>query len=588
VAQDGTNASSFTLGYDSASGNWCFACAETDVTSPTILKAAGLAADTGTWHHLAGTFDTSTYGGLVLYVDGAYRAVTSVDPTPWTGTALTIGRGKVSGASAGFVDGSISDVAVYQRLLSSGDVAHIFGEGRTGDGSTITTATMTGGGGGSAGGAAGAGNDGSGSTGGAAVAPGGKGGDGGTPDTYPASAPGNNGDTPGAGGGGAFQDSGTAWDGGTGGSVWVRMTYQQSIPSLFPNFIAHIPNYEASDIAPFYVPLGSSGPEGSGTDLASGGTISVGGSITSPRGLFKLKVQADGNMVVYHPGLRGGIGDGPADWSTKTAGSGSSNYLEMEAGGNLVLHGSSWSSGTSSAGAHLELMPDGMLVIFDTSGNPIWSNRRFPNTTMTVSPNDVADDGSVCFNARWNGTYSILLAPLLWAHPTVQRTMTATITQYGFQGGLPYVQTLSCFTKPSSWANGIVTIGEMTIPDRELPPENTGAYYTVSFDTGDPDDRLLDALFFDSMGQLVTINVSGAGYSQYYIDEPTPDVDVGYISGSMRDRKWSVGVMSSTFVSGGPLTLQTGMTQIFLYSINGAPALIASYFPRWFVDLWDV
>ncbi len=589
VSQDGVHTSAFRLQYNAGSGNWRFSRDDADSVSPTAVYSDGVTpAATGTWTHLVGVWDSGT-NFLQLYVDSVIQSGGAV--VGWGSTGMTvIGRGKSAGSSADFTNGSISDVAVYNRLLSDSDVAHVFGEGRTGDGSTVGT-VLNGGGGGSSGGPGADGNDGAGSAGGAAVASGGAGGNGGTPDSLD-TEPGSAGGYPGGGGGGAAQDASVDAVGGEGGAAWVRMTYQQSIPSPFPNFIAHIPDYAASDVAPFYVPLASSGPEGSGTDLASGATLTVGGSITSPSNLFKMIVQSDGNVVVYNPGLRGSFGNGPTDWTTGTVGSGSANYLTMETDGNLKLHHSGgavlWSSGTSSAGAHLELMPDGMLVIFDTAGNPLWSNRRFPSTNVTVSMQDVSDDGSVGFNARWNGTYSLVLSALHWANPTVQRTMTATITQYGFQGGLPYPQTLSWFGSPSQWSNQIVTLGEMTIPQRELPPENIGAYYTVSIDTGDSADRLLDALFFDTMGQTVTINVSGAGYGQYYIDEPTPERDIGTISGSMRDRKIAVGVMNSTFLSGGPLTLHPGNNQVFLYSIDGAPALLASYYPRWFVDKWDV
>jgi Putative Ig domain len=451
-----------------------------------------------------------------------------------------------------------------------------------------------GGGGGSAGGAAGAGNPGSGSTGGAAAAPGGPGGDGGTITDLPATQDGHAG-TAGSGGGGAALGA-DANASGEGGSPLIRMNYQQSRPAPFSNLIVHIPDFDASDLAPFYVPLASSGPAGAGTVLASGDMLTAGESIESPSGLFELTMQTDGNLVTYHPGLRGSIGHGPADWSTYTDGSGSANYLTMETTGDLVLHHSGgatlWDSGTlGHDGAHLELMPDGMLIIFDTSGEPIWSNRRFPGTHVMAPQQGVSDDGAIGFNARWNGTYSVMLAGLKYAHPNTQRTITVTVTQYGFQGAVPVVQTLTCVATPGKWANGVIDLGEMTIPERELPPENEGAYYTVAVDSGDPADLLLDALFLSTMGQTVVIDVNFndiAGYGVYYIDEATPDRDIGMISGSFRDRKESVGVMKHTWVSGGPLTLQPGCQQIFLYSVNGAPAALASYFPRWFVDEWEI
>ncbi len=596
VSQDGVHCSSFSLQLNSGTGNWRFQRLLTDASgSPAEADAeSSVSASTSTWYHLVGTFDSAT-GDMKIYIDGTVSGAGANDASPFASTgASVIGRGRYNDASSGFLNGSVSDVALYQRLLSPSDVAHVFAEGRSGDGSTLSDPVLTGGGGGGSGGSSSSGSPGSGITGGVAVAGGGAGGNGGDLGSAPASEPGHGGLSPGGGGGGAAQDASDDVASGEGGSPMVRLSYEQSTPTPFPNFIAHIPYYDATTLAPFYIPLANSGPAASGTSIASGGTLTAGSHISSPNNLFKLIMQDDGDLVVRNPGLRGSIGDGPLDWHTGTAGAGSGSgyHLDMLSNGDLVVYDGSagivWDSGTSGhSGAHLELMPDGMLVIFDVSGEPIWSNRRFPGVAVTAPMQEVSSDGSTGFNARWSGTYSMMLAGLLWAHPTVQRTITVTVTQYGYQGGLPYVQTLECVATPSEWPNGVVTLGEMTIPLRELPPENEGAYYTVSVNTGDPDDLTLDLLFIDTMGQSVIINVSGAGYGQYFMDEPTPERDIGVISGTLLDRKESVGVMSSTFVSGGPLTIQPGNQQIFLYSVDGSPALQASYYPRWFVDRWD-
>lgn len=100
------------------------------------------------------------------------------------------------------------------------------------------------------------------------------------------------------------------------------------------------------------------GVAGALTALTSGDSMLPVTSLFSPNGNFELRLQADGNVVVYQAGV-------PL-WATNTAGSGATELI-MQLDGNLVLlNGSTpiWASRTNGhPGAYLQLQNDGNLVV---------------------------------------------------------------------------------------------------------------------------------------------------------------------------------------------------------------------------------
>ena len=84
----------------------------------------GGAIDAGNWHQLTGTFDGTQ---IALYIDGILWA-TERDP----GTIgvnnqnLYIGRAVPGFETGYFFDGSIDDVRIYNRALSSGEVQQLY------------------------------------------------------------------------------------------------------------------------------------------------------------------------------------------------------------------------------------------------------------------------------------------------------------------------------------------------------------------------------------------------------------------------------------------------------------------------------
>jgi hypothetical protein len=103
-----------------------------------------------------------------------------------------------------------------------------------------------------------------------------------------------------------------------------------------------------------------------GSVLASGSKLLTGEYLLSPDHAYKLVMQGDGNLVLYH--------EGSAVWATYTSGSG--NYLAMQGEGNLVVYNGGtalWNTATwGFAGAYLALQDDGNLVVYQ-DGHAIWT-----------------------------------------------------------------------------------------------------------------------------------------------------------------------------------------------------------------------
>ncbi len=93
-------------------------------------------------------------------------------------------------------------------------------------------------------------------------------------------------------------------------------------------------------------------------------------SLTSPNEQFSLRLQEDGNLVLYSQ-------DGQPMWATGTDGQAVSTAT-MQDDGNLVLYSPGgdavWASNTvGNEGAYLVLQDDGNLVMYAADGAPIWA-----------------------------------------------------------------------------------------------------------------------------------------------------------------------------------------------------------------------
>jgi hypothetical protein len=132
--------------------------------------------------------------------------------------------------------------------------------------------------------------------------------------------------------------------------------------------------------------------------------------------------------------------------------------------------------------------------------------------------------------------------------------------------------------------NPFAVIGEITLPLRDVPPDNTLGYFTLTVQSSDTSDSFLDVLLIDTTGQTLWVNELSNSYVNYFVDEPDANRLIGRILGSQIDRSDASSVLPESVLSGGTLTLEPGDDLLLAYCVEGAPSLALSYFPRWFFD----
>lgn len=196
--------------------------------------------------------------------------------------------------------------------------------------------------------------------------------------------------------------------------------------------------------------------------------------------------------------------------------------------------------------------------------------------------------------ARFNGTYSIAVVAKngIWDSPSTQRKITVSVFEWDYVGAPTYssVQTVfKTFTPtaafPDGAPNGFITIGELSLPNREIPVDNTQSFYTMQIDDTDGSDAFMDVLFMDSQGQTIIVNEPSLQFAQVFIDLADSSRDLGMILGTTTDRTRAVSVMDNTFATGGQLLLVPDVTNsILVYSTAGAPGLLGGYYAQWWVD----
>jgi hypothetical protein len=315
----------------------------------------------------------------------------------------------------------------------------------------------------------------------------------------------------------------------------------------------------------------SAGPNGAGWDAAdnAGGSGYTGGG---KGGDGAYAVNSAGNSAAL-PGGGGGGGFANSTATIAPGGSGGSGLVRLSwlppltTFNNLIVH-------HPSDGAPQTLNPVSPIPVSDTPSNIEY------NVASTLP----------YANAKFNGTYTVLLANYSWDNPGASRQITVTITQYEYLNGPSYsVQATRSVTPSTDVVNGIVTMGEITLPVKDSDQSNDQSYFTFSVHDTDNADRFQDILFLDTLGQTAIVNIppgtNGYGkYINYYIDEPSIDRDLGKILGTTGDRKASVSVLDSALISGGPLYVTSGDNLLLTYSISGAPNLQVTYAPRWYVS----
>lgn len=291
---------------------------------------------------------------------------------------------------------------------------------------------------------------------------------------------------------------------------------------------------------------------------------------------------ATGGTGIYGDGGTGGTGNA----------SGTDGTFPGGGGGGASGTSGSHSGGAGAPGAvylqYAGLQPFKTLVAHRPGPDSPVNLTPFVSTTNVTDAPDgrqypvVSQVAGV--NARFSGTYSMVAVANSWSNPSSPRTVTITVWQTEYAGGPSSSVSVSrTLTPATDITNGICVVGELTLPDRDVPPDNTSMIHTVGITDTNQADQFLDVLILDTTGQTVIINET-QGYSTYYIDEPASDRDLGRILGTTLDRSSAISVLDSTFVSGGPLTVDPSDNLLFVYAVEGAPSVLATYSPRWFVD----
>lgn len=103
--------------------------------------------------------------------------------------------------------------------------------------------------------------------------------------------------------------------------------------------------------------------------FSAGATLHRNGAWTSGSGRTVLRLQQDGNLVLYKDGHAAwqGVGSWPSGASAV-----------MQSDGNFVVYDGSghplWATGTwGHPGAYLAVQDDGNLVVYAASGGPLWA-----------------------------------------------------------------------------------------------------------------------------------------------------------------------------------------------------------------------
>jgi hypothetical protein len=125
VSQAGTSSSGFFLEYDHYGNRWAFAGVASDVANPTsnYFIDSAAAPTLGAWTLLTGTYDAGAQTAK-LYVNGVLQGSQVAAVPSWNATGnLLVGADKWGGTVGTTWPGSLSNVAVWQRVLQPSEVS---------------------------------------------------------------------------------------------------------------------------------------------------------------------------------------------------------------------------------------------------------------------------------------------------------------------------------------------------------------------------------------------------------------------------------------------------------------------------------
>ena len=449
------------------------------------------------------------------------------------------------------------------------------------------------------------------SSGATAPAGGGNGGAGGAT----AGTAGSNGSQPGGGGGGG-NSSGSTELGGNGGNGQITVIPFEN--AAFTTLLLHRPGLQSPVNLNPLIPLNGVAPgatefpvqavqqgattwgfEDGTADSWTGSNAAVANSVAwSNSGSHSLLVTAAGGAGQWYatsPTGTSGFAVAPGQSLTATATVKNPNGSAVL---NDVLIGISWYTSAGSlisttTSASRAVAAGSVATLTLTGAAPAtaaWAAVRVAdNETVSSGVTMATDDITLgpAVNARFDGTYTALLVASSWNNPSASRNLQLTVNQYESLGGTKWqALTTQISVIPNSLPNGtpFVNLGNITLPGKALPADNTACYFTVQITDSNASDTFWDLILIDNNGQTLCVaEPAGSGYITYYVDEPDSKYDMGGVYGSQAGRPNAISVTDAIQTwSGGPLTLQPGDNTLLAYSLAGAPSISVELFTRWF------
>jgi RHS repeat-associated protein len=138
VSQNGLYESALALQYSGPDNKWAFAMGTTSTSSYRTLSTATAVANV--WTHLVGVFD-AVAGRMTLYVNGVQNSTAAARGSGTARQTVVIGRGQHLMAPTDWLNGSVSNVQIYPRAVSSAEVSTLYGNDRAG--SALAVARLT-------------------------------------------------------------------------------------------------------------------------------------------------------------------------------------------------------------------------------------------------------------------------------------------------------------------------------------------------------------------------------------------------------------------------------------------------------------
>ncbi|MFF7553704.1 LamG-like jellyroll fold domain-containing protein [Streptomyces olivaceus] len=127
AAQPGNHSPGFELYYSKEFDRWVFNQYKSDASGAGITRAMAASpgdAEAGTWTHLVGTLSATSHE-LKLYVNGELVGTTPY-ASPWDARrGLQIGAGSYDGKPGAFFPGTIDDLQIYDKPLTTDEVTRV-------------------------------------------------------------------------------------------------------------------------------------------------------------------------------------------------------------------------------------------------------------------------------------------------------------------------------------------------------------------------------------------------------------------------------------------------------------------------------